>query len=89
MAGRYALHEAMKIVLLDQPDQTASTQTIRDVLASRDLYHRRNGEMAPRWQIWACATRYPRLFEKVAPQVVRLMGPAKTADNPQDVQGRG
>ena len=72
MFGR-TLHEAMKIVLLQQPDMIASTSTIAAEIARTGLYRRKDGKTPKKNQIGARARKYPGLFAFVAPQTIRLI----------------
>jgi hypothetical protein len=67
------LHEAMKTVLLQQPDMVASTSTIAAEIARTGLYRRKDGKAPKKNQIGARARKYPRLFAFVAPQTIRLI----------------
>jgi hypothetical protein len=73
MFGR-TLHEAMKIVLLQQPDMIASTSAIAAEIARTGLYRRKDGKAPKKNQIGARARKYPELFAFVAPQTIRLIG---------------
>lgn len=67
------LHEAMRIVLSERPDHTASTQTLSDEIARRGLYHQKTGGVAHSGQIRIRAVKYPALFRMVNQDTVRLI----------------
>ena len=69
------LHVAMQMVLTEQPDHTASTQFLSDVIAKRGLYSQKLGGIAHSGQIRIRAIKYPKLFEMVDRETVRLIGP--------------
>ena len=73
MFGR-TLHEAMKTVLLQQPDMIASTSAIAAEIARAGLYRRKDGKTPKKNQIGARARKYPELFAFIAPQTIRLIG---------------
>jgi HTH-type transcriptional regulator/antitoxin HigA len=68
------LHEAMRRVLLECEDQTATTREISAGIDSRGLYAWKDGNAANAKQINARARQYPELFEFVRPGVIRLLG---------------
>jgi hypothetical protein len=67
------LHEAMRIILLEQPGRKAQTQAISDEIARRGLYRQKSGGVAHAGQIRIRAVKYPRLFEMVDRDTVRLV----------------
>lgn len=67
------LHEAMRKILLEQPDQTATTSLIADEIDQKRLYLRGDGHAAGKKQIGARARKYPELFAFVAPQTIKLV----------------
>lgn len=71
------LHEAMLFVLSEQPEQTASTKVISDEVARRELYRQKGGGIAHSGQIRIRAIKYPKLFEVVDRDTVRLIAPPK------------
>jgi hypothetical protein len=70
---KHTLHEAMKIVLLDHPELTATTQVLSEEIASRHLYQQKKGGVAHSGQIRIRAVKYPHLFEMVDRNTVRLV----------------
>lgn len=75
---RYTLHEAMRIVLADQPEQIASTQFLSDEIARCQFYRQKGGGVAHSGQIRIRAIKYPRLFEIVNRDTVRLVKEGQT-----------
>ena len=73
------LHDAIQVVLSDQPGHTATTKAISADIAKRGLYRQKRGGMAPASQINARAFHHPDLFKKVAPSTLSLIGPRKSA----------
>ena len=76
--AKYLLHEAMQIVLSDEPQMTATTTVISEKIATHGLYRQKRGGIAPASQINARAFHHPELFDKVAPATLRLIGPVRT-----------
>jgi hypothetical protein len=59
------LHEAMRAILLEQPNHTATVQRLRDENARLDLYRMEDGSHPPPDQFRARARQYPNEFEIV------------------------
>jgi hypothetical protein len=70
--NQMTLHEAMRMVLLECPNQTASFQDLSAEIARRGLYIRGDGQAAPPAEVSARAGVYTNLFERVPPGQVRL-----------------
>jgi hypothetical protein len=70
---KHTLHDAMRMVLLEQPDYTASTSTISDAIEKKGLYERKDGLAARAGQISARARKYPHMFAVVEPGKIRLL----------------
>ncbi|HVP53070.1 MAG TPA: DNA-deoxyinosine glycosylase [Terriglobales bacterium] len=71
---QYKLHEAMQVVLLEQPNFTGTTRFLSDEIGRRGLYVRGDGATAPTSQIAARARNYPHLFEILDNRSIRLIG---------------
>jgi hypothetical protein len=56
------LHDAMRTVLLEQPDLSASTSFLAEEIAKRGLYERKDGTSARARQINARARNYPKFI---------------------------
>jgi hypothetical protein len=69
------LHEAMRTVLSEQPNLTASTQFVSDEIARRGLYRQQAGGVAHSGQIRIRAIKYPKLFKMVEQDTVQLISP--------------
>ena len=70
--GAITLHEAMRIVLQEAPDRTATTTHIANEIIKRQLYIQRKGGSVFPEQIFLRARQYPRLFELVGRTIVKL-----------------
>lgn len=57
------LHEAMCIVLREQPNKSMRYTELADAIWVRGLYRQMNGGMAPSSQIMLRALNYPHLFD--------------------------
>jgi uncharacterized protein (DUF1778 family) len=57
-----SLHDAMKTVLLEQPEHKATTSTLSEEIAERGLYRRKDGDAARASQINARARKYGKMF---------------------------
>ena len=66
------LHEAMRIVLQDSPDRTASTEYISNEIIRRKLYTQKDGGSVFPDQIFLRARKYPKLFDLVGRTTVKL-----------------
>lgn len=66
------LHEAMRFVLLQQPNLTATTRLLADEIARFGLYRRQDGAVPEARQVNARVRNYPHLFRFVSPGVVEL-----------------
>ena len=67
------LHEAMRIVLQGRESRSASTKEISEESERRNLYARKDRNLAKPQQINARARQYPAMFEFVEPGIVRLI----------------
>jgi len=72
--SQHTLHEAMRLVLLQQPGRAASTESLSSEIARQGLYRQRGGGIAPKSQIYLRARNYPQFFELDNSQTVRLVG---------------
>src|SRR5690242_11899436 len=70
--NQMTLHEAMRMILEERPDQTASFRDLSAEIARRGLYLRADGHPAPPTELSARAGVYNHLFERVPPGQVRL-----------------
>jgi hypothetical protein len=70
------LHEAIAVVLLNKENRTASFEEIADEINRRKLYIREYVEPLPAYQVMQQTTlgygQYHHLFEKIAPDLIRL-----------------
>lgn len=71
MAHR-TLHEAMRMVLEDCPNRTATTEQITKEVIGRKLYFQKNGGDVFPDQIFLRARKYPQLFELTGRTIVKL-----------------
>ena len=71
---QHKLHEAMRTILLTQPQRTATLQQLFDKNVEHDLYRqdKGNGSHPPADQFRLRAKRYPKLFDFFPPDRVRL-----------------
>jgi hypothetical protein len=67
------LHEAIRTVLSEREDLTATTSEISAEIEKRGLYARRDTRTARANQINARVRKHPELFKFVEPGVVRLV----------------
>jgi hypothetical protein len=68
------LHDAIKTVLMERPDLSATTAQISEEIGKRGLYTRKDGRTPKAQQINARARKYPELFDLSSDGVVRLRG---------------
>jgi HB1, ASXL, restriction endonuclease HTH domain len=69
--GHVTLHDAMAIVLREQPDRQMTVRELAAEINRRRLYRKRDGSLLEASQVHARAKNYSRLFEK-SRSVVRL-----------------
>lgn len=69
---RYTLHDAMKIVLSEQPDKTMHAADLADDIYNRGLYKQRDGNKAKYNQVRARCGNYPELFEALPNNIIKL-----------------
>jgi antitoxin Phd len=69
----YKLHEAMKIVLEEQPDKTMHAADLADEIYRRRLYLKKNGGKAEATQIRARCANYDKMFESLPKNRIRLL----------------
>lgn len=69
----YKLHEAMKIVLDEQPDKTMHAADLADEIYRRKLYLKKNGSKAESSQIRARCANYNHMFESLHKNKIRLI----------------
>ena len=65
------LHDAMRTVLLEQPEHKATTSKLSEEIVKRNLYRRKDGDAARASQINARARKYPQLFT-IANNMIKL-----------------
>lgn len=76
MKNLLSLHEAVVVVLLKQPDNTASFETISDIIENRKLFPIRKGGISLSEQIRLrtaiSSSKYRNLFEFIKPDKIKL-----------------
>jgi hypothetical protein len=72
--GNATLQEAIKSILLECENLTASTSAISAEIERKRLYSRKDGKAARANQINARVRHHPAWFELVTPGVVRFIG---------------
>lgn len=70
--SQYKLHEAMKIVLEDQPDKTMHAADLADEIYKRNLYRKKDGKKAEATQIRARSANYADLFVVLPKNRIKL-----------------
>lgn len=74
--GKLKLHEAIAVVLLSKEDRKAHIQEIADIINSRQLYQRKDGQPLPDQQVKLrtklAGGQYHHLFEYLSGDVVKL-----------------
>jgi hypothetical protein len=75
------LHEAIKTVLSQRKDRTATTSEIGEEIERRSLYARKDAGIARANQINARVRKHPELFEFVEPGILRLI--SNSVSNPE------
>ena len=73
LMNKFKLHEAIVIILQEQPNHTASTQFISDEIYRRKLYLKRDGNKAEAFQMFLRAKNYPHMFELIDRQTIKLL----------------
>lgn len=77
MKNLLRLHEAVSIVLLGEPNRTATFQTIADKIEGRKLFPDRKGKITLAEQIKLrtsiSSSKYKHWFEFTKPDVLRLL----------------
>ncbi len=68
----HTLQEAMKIVLLEAESNTMHASDLADEIFNRRLYLKKNGEKAEYTQIRARCSHYPKLFETLPGNYIKL-----------------
>ncbi|MGI6748340.1 MAG: hypothetical protein ACOX4V_08895 [Anaerovoracaceae bacterium] len=68
----YTLHEAMQIVLSEQPGRMMRAVDLAEEIYSRGLYRKKDGTKAKANQIRARSEKYEDLFEVVSPNIIKL-----------------
>lgn len=68
----YTLHEAMKIVLSETPNNEMKASELADEIYNRKLYLKKNGTKAEYIQIRARCGNYPDLFEALPNNYIKL-----------------
>lgn len=76
MKNLLALHEAVAIILLGEPDRTATFQTIADEVERRKLFTERKGGITLAEQIKLrtsiSSSKYKHWFEFTKPETLKL-----------------
>lgn len=72
--AQYTLHEAMKLVLAEQPERTMHAASLAEMIYARRLYVQRDGGMARPNQIRARCGHYVDLFEVLPGNLIKLRG---------------
>lgn len=67
------LHEAMRSILSELPDQKGSTQYLSQEISKRKLNQQKSGGIAHPGQIRIRAIKYPHLFEMLDRDTVLLL----------------
>lgn len=70
--NRYKLHEAMKIVLSEAPNNTMHASELADRIYERRLYLKKDGKKAEYTQIRARCGKYPHMFEALKKNEIKL-----------------
>lgn len=70
---RYTLHEAMKIVLTDHLGKMLHATDLADEVYSRNLYRKRDGNMAVSNQIRARSNKYRHMFKVLPGNMIKLI----------------
>lgn len=77
MKNLLTLHEAIAVVLLSQPDKTATFQTIADEVERRHLFPERKGGIILPEQIKLrtsiSTSKYRHLFKFIKPDKIKLI----------------
>jgi antitoxin Phd len=72
IAPSYTLHEAMQIVLSEQPNKTMRAVDLADEIYNRGLYRKKDGTKAKVNQIRARSENYKNMFEVQSPNIIKL-----------------
>ena len=74
MKNLLTLHEAVAVVLLKQPDKTATFQEIENEIEKRNLFPERKGgiPLAEQVRLRTTVTRYKILFKFIKPDTIKL-----------------
>lgn len=76
MKNMLTLHEAVAVVLLSQPDRTATFQTIADEIEKRNLFPERKGGITLTEQIKLrtaiASSKYKHWFELIKPDTIKM-----------------
>jgi hypothetical protein len=76
MKNLLKLHEAIAIVLLNQPDRIATFQTIADEVEKRNLFPERKGGITLAEQIKLrtaiASSKYKHWFEFIKPDTIKM-----------------
>lgn len=72
ISPKYKLHEAMQIVLNDQPDKEMKASLLADEIYRRGLYIKKDGTKAMANQIRARSEKYSALFVVKADNIIKL-----------------
>lgn len=70
--NRLTLHDAMALVLNEQPGKTMKITDLRDEIDRRNLYMQVGGGAAKLQQYYARAKNYPKLFETPGNGLIKL-----------------
>jgi antitoxin Phd len=70
--NNHTLQEAMRIVLSDAKNMTMHASALADEIFARGLYLQKNGEKARYTQVRARCGHYPKMFEALPKNFIRL-----------------
>jgi len=70
----YTLHDAMRLVLSEKEDHTMHAAKLADEIYERKLYCQKDGNKAHYTQIRARCGHYPKYFEVLTGNNIRLKG---------------
>ena len=77
MKNLLTLHEAVAVVLLNQPNRRATFQTIADQIEKRNLFSERKGGISLAEQIKLrtaiSSSKYKNLFKFTKPDIIELV----------------
>ena len=68
------LHEAMRAILLDRPERTATLEVLSEENARRDLYRKEDGQHPEPFQFRLRARQYAKWFDLLPADRIRYIG---------------